>query len=81
MKIPDKWFLADTGPGCTDLVKDIPNTGLEWYITAVGDPSAPTNPDHPCCLGLYVEGSVMLQWRCSCQAEALAIADGATPCT
>jgi len=62
---------------CTDLFLAVPDSVLEWLITQVDDPSAPTNPDEPCTLGFYLRGDPVLTWHCSCLAEALQIAEGA----
>lgn len=77
MKIPDNWILAETGGGCTALFLAVPDSVLEWLVTQDEDPSAPTNPDEPCTLGLYMRGDTVLIWHCSCLAEALQIAEGA----
>lgn len=78
MKIPDNWILAETGGGCTAFIWASGNN-IEWLITQPEDPSAPTDPNAPCVLGLYINGETepVLQWHCSCLAEALQIAEGA----
>lgn len=78
MKIPDNWYVIETGGGCTALFRRLANSELQWLITQIGDPSAPEHASDACVLGLYDDNDqVLLQWHCSCLAEALQIAEGA----
>lgn len=78
--VPPGWHVAYTGGGCTALRRDVINTGLEWLITDIGSPSAPTRAGDACRLGLFSESEGhILQWHCSCLAEAVQIAEGAQP--
>jgi hypothetical protein len=83
MKEPEGWFHTETGGGCTAFIKQIPkqHTDVEWLITDDNDPSAPTDPNAKCCLSYSYNGSILLQWNCSCLAEALTIQAGANHLT
>lgn len=75
---PPGWAVQETGGHCTALVRGLGHNN-EWLITQLEDPSAPEDPNAPCVLGLYINGETepVLQWHCSCLAEALQIAEGA----
>ena len=75
--IPKGWALTHQGGGATDLYRCVPNSVLEWGITQIGAPTAPESPDDPCTLTLWSRGDAILQWDCSCLAEAIQIAEGA----
>lgn len=79
MTPPTGWKFANQGGGASDLYRDIPNTVLEWGITQLDAPTAPDSPDEACVLTLWSRGDAVLQWHCSCLAEAVQIAEGAKP--
>lgn len=80
MTPPNGWVSSGTGGGCTAFEKQIEGRFGDpyWLITDDDDAIEPTNPDARCCLGFYIDGSVRIQWHCSCLAEAVSIAEGAT---
>ena len=79
MTPPTGWKTIDTGGGCTAFHRAIPDSIMEWGITQFDAPTSPTSPDEPCVLTLWLLGSTVLQWHCSCLAEAVQIAEGAKP--
>ena len=77
MLTPPGWKLIDMGGGSTSLYLPIPDSMMEWGITQVGAPIAPTSSDEPCVLTLWQMHDALIQWDCSCLAEATQIAEGA----